>query len=65
MEVDAVEEGTGDFGSVFETLGGPNAVGLGIAFEPTWAGIHRSDEHACGGEGEGGLDAGDSDDGIF
>lgn len=65
MEINAVEEGTGDFCSVFETLGGPDAIGFGIAFESAWAGVHRTDEHASGGEGEGGLNPGDGDDGIF
>ena len=53
MEVNSVEEGAGDFRAVFEALGGPDAVGFGVALESAGAGIHGSDEHRGGGEGEG------------
>lgn len=65
VKVDAVEERARDFCGVLEALGGPDAVGFGIAFESAGAGVHGTDEHSSGGESEGGLDTGDGDNVVF
>ncbi len=63
VDIDAVEEGAGDFGDV-AVDGGEFGGGCGFGVEGSGAavgGIHGGDEHEFGGEGEGGVGAGDGD----
>lgn len=65
VEVDAVEEGAGNFCAVFEALGSADAVGFRVSLESARAGVHGTDEHCGGGESESGLDSGNGDDVVF
>lgn len=66
VDVDAVEQGTGELADVaFDLLGGAVALAFGVAPEAAGAGIQSGDEHEVGGEGGGAVGAGDGDLSFF
>lgn len=66
VNIDAVEEGAADAGSVALDLGEGAAAGVGgVAGITTGAGVHGADEHESGGEGDFGGAAGNGDLSVF
>ncbi len=66
MDVDAVEEGSGDFVHIAQNLaGGTDAAVSGVAVITAWAGIHGGDEHEGGGVVDAVLGTTDGDMTVF